>query len=255
MVDAALALQPLLLLAFAVFFRVAAFVSLLPGFGESSVPVRVKLAIALAFTAIVAPLAPLEAAPKDWSLLTLTGFLLSETAVGAVLGLGLRLLVMGLQMAGTMAAQSTSLSQVFGNAGAEPMPAMGHVLMIGGLALAMIAGLHVKAAALFVMSYDIVPMGQLLSVGPTVDWGVSQIAHAFKLAFTLAVPFVALSMLYNLALGVINKAMPQLMVAFVGAPAITLGGLFLLFTAAPLMLQVWHTAMEAYLVNPMGARP
>ncbi len=43
---------------FIVFVRVGAMVALLPAFGEQSVPTRVKLGLALAFTAIVAPAAP-----------------------------------------------------------------------------------------------------------------------------------------------------------------------------------------------------
>lgn len=63
-----------------------------------------------------------------------------------------------------------------------------------------------------------------------------------------------MSILYNLALGVINKAMPQLMVAFVGAPLITLGGLFLLFLVAPLMLSVWLSALDQFMSSPFEAR-
>jgi flagellar biosynthetic protein FliR len=62
------------------------------------------------------------------------------------------------------------------------------------------------------------------------------------------------SLLYNVALGVINKAMPQLMVAFVGAPAITWGGLVLLLVATPFILQVWLTAFEGALAHPLGVR-
>ena len=71
------------------------------------------------------------------------------------------------------------------------------------------------------------------------------------LAFGLAMPFVIASLIYNLALGVINRAMPQLMVAFVGAPAITFAGLFLLFAGAPLILSVWSDALFAFMMNPL----
>ena len=54
-----------------------------------------------------------------------------------------------------------------------------------------------------------------------------------RLAFTLAAPFVLVSVLYNLTLGVINRAMPQLMVVFVGAPVITGLGLAVLFADGP----------------------
>ena len=40
---------------------------------------------------------------------------------------------------------------------------------------------------------------------------ICQIAHSFGLAFALATPFVIASLIYNLALGVINRAMPRKM--------------------------------------------
>jgi flagellar biosynthetic protein FliR len=63
---------------------------------------------------------------------------------------------------------------------------------------------------------------------------------------------VIVSLLYNVALGVINRAMPQLMVAFVGAPAITAGGLILLALTTPVLLPIWQRAFEALLLNPFG---
>ena len=122
------------------------------------------------------------------------------------------------------------------------------------MALAVITGLHVKAAELLILTYRILPFGYFLPGADVAEWGVAQVGYAFSLAFTLAAPFVLVSILYNLTLGVINKAMPQLMVAFVGAPLITAGGLFILFLSAPVMLQVWMNAVDAYLSDPMSVR-
>ena len=83
--------------------------------------------------------------------------------------------------------------------------------------------------------------------------GIAQVGHAFALGFTLAAPFVIASLIYNVILGVINKAMPQLMVAFVGAPAITAGGLILLALAAPTMLSLWVDGLGRFLMNPFGS--
>ena len=104
-------------------------------------------------------------------------------------------------------------------------------------------------------SYVLLPIGLFSDGSDVADWGLAQVAHAFELAFVLAAPFVLMSVLYNLALGVINKAMPQLMVAFVGAPVITLGGLFLLFLAAPTMLGIWLSALDGFMADPFGAQP
>ncbi|MGZ2259719.1 flagellar biosynthetic protein FliR [Roseobacter sp. A03A-229] len=238
---------------FAVFLRVAAITSMLPAFGEQSVPARVKLILAMAFTLIVAPAIPTTAVPD--SLGTTNFFIVTEVLSGLALGLGIRLFILALQTAGAIAAHATSLSQVFGGAGVDPMPAMGYVLIVGGLALAVMTGLHVKAAELIILSYDFMPMGRFTEGAVLSEWGVAQVARAFTLAFTLAAPFVILSVLYNVALGAINKAMPQLMVAFVGAPVITAGGLFLLLVSAPLILSVWVQAMDAFLANPFGPIP
>lgn len=236
---------------FVVFLRIGALVMVMPGFGERSVPVRVKLGLALAFTLVVAPAVPLDAnllsngRPSPWVFLT-------EPTVGLALGIGLRLLVFALQTAGSIAAQATSLSQLLGAAAGEPMPAIGHILVMGGLALAMLAGLHVRAAQMLVLSYDLFPAGRFPAPDALSLWGVRGVARMFALAFTLSAPFVIVSLIYNLTLGVINRAMPQLMVAFVGAPVITLGGLILLFLAAPLLLTVWLESLHGFLANPTG---
>ncbi|MDQ2090565.1 flagellar biosynthetic protein FliR [Marimonas arenosa] len=241
--------QSLLWQGFVTFLRIGPMMTLLPAFGEQSVPMRVKLALGLCFTMIVAPAAPAALTTPETGVPAL---LLAETVVGLTIGIGIRMFVMALQTAGSIAAQATSLAQIFGGAASEPMPAMGHVLVVAGLALAVMSGLHVRVAELMIWSYEVLPLGRFPAPSAMSDWGVQQIARAFSLAFTLAAPFVIVSVLYNLTLGVINRAMPQLMVAFVGAPVITAGGLSLLFLMAPLMLSRWHDALVLFLANPFA---
>ncbi|MEE4189545.1 MAG: flagellar biosynthetic protein FliR [Roseobacter sp.] len=238
---------------FTIFLRVASIASMLPAFGEQSVPARVKLALAVAFTAVVAPAVPVGEIAEGPGGTTL--LVLAEVSAGLVVGIGVRLFILALQTAGSIAAQSTSLSQVLGGAAVDPLPAMGYILIIGGMALAAMTGLHVKAAQLVILSYQFLPLGRFSDASVISEWGVNQVARAFSLAFTLAAPFVILSVLYNFALGAINRAMPQLMVAFVGAPVITLGGLALLLVSAPYMLAVWIEAVDSYMVNPFGNTP
>ncbi len=232
----------------AVFFRVGAVVALLPAFGERTVPSRVKLGVIISFVLVISPAIPPVSMEKGLETLGLLVF--AETLAGLILGVGIRLFILALQTAGSIAAQSTSLSQILGGAVADPLPAMGYILIIAGLALTVITGLHIKAVSLIVLSYEMLPMGELPSGSIVSAWGVSQVAHAFALAFTLSAPFVILSVIYNLALGAINKAMPQLMVAFVGAPVITAGGLLVLALAAPFMLEHWIQALDSYMLNP-----
>lgn len=232
-----------------VFLRVGPVISLFPGFGESTVPMRIKLALALAVTAILTPAILPQLSPAGPSILAL---IISETAIGLVLGIGLRVFVLALQTAGTIAGQATSLAQILGSAGVTPLPAIGHILVLGGLALAMMTGLHVQAARMIALSYGLFPTGDLPRAGALADWGMRQVASAFALAVTLAAPFLIVSVLYNLTLGIINRAMPQMMVVFVGAPVITAIGIVLLLMLAPTILGIWISALQGFVINPFG---
>ena len=234
---------------FFVFVRVCAISALLPGFGEQSVSVRLKILIALAIALIVAPVVE----PISGSVLFFA-VIFTESFWGLIFGLGIRLFILAMQTAGTIAAQSTSLSQILGGASIEPIPAMGYLLVVGAICLAMILGLHVKVAQFLILTFQMVPIGQPLNGSLAATWGVERVSHAFALAFSLAVPFVILSILYNLALGAINRAMPLLMVAFVGAPFITFAGLFLLFASSTLILNVWAESLFGFLERPWGER-
>ena len=137
----------------------------------------------------------------------------------------------------------------------EPLPAIGNLLTMAGLALAVLAGLHVKAAALLILSYDILPPGRLPEAADLAQWGLAQVTHAFALAFSLAAPFTLASLIYNVALGVINRAMPQLMVSFVGAPALTAGAMALMVLVVPLALVVWRDSFDLFLSAPFRIAP
>lgn len=246
--------EEVLWLHFIVFLRVGAAISLFPGFGEQSVPIRIKLGLAIMMTLIIAPavspaLLPFADDPPPVGLIVLT-----EAVVGLLIGLGIRLFVMALQTAGTIAAQSTSLSQILGTQGIEPIPAMGHILVLGGITLAMILGLHVRLAELVILTYTLFPAAQFPDASSVSVWGMAQVANAFALAFTLAAPFVIVSVLYNLTLGIINRAMPQMMVVFVGAPVITGAGIAILLVMAPTMLSLWAEALGGFMSNPFGER-
>ena len=238
-----------------VFTRVAAVSALLPGFGEQSVPMRVRLLIAVGFTLICWPLVYPQLTNLPTKPIHLISLIAIEALIGTAIALIIRFLVLALQLAGSMAAQATSLSQIMG-AGAtpDPLPAIGNILVIAGLALALVADLHIKAIQAIAGSYIVLPVG-LVPAGPDFsEWGLSHAARAFSLAFSLAAPFVVASFAYNLMLGFINRAMPQLMVAFIGAPAITAGGILILAMAGPVILAVWLEHLNTVLANPFAVR-
>lgn len=245
-----------LVVAAAVFLRVGAAAFALPGIGEQAVPVRFRLVLALALSLAVAP-AVAGPVLDGWMRAPLgVAFLLAEAGAGLVLGLGLRVAVGLLQLAAAKAAQATSLAQLLGpGATPDPMPAIGVLLVTGGIALALATGLHVRIIGALITSYEVLPAGAALPGGDLAAWGTGLMGAAFGLAFSLAAPFLILALLYNVALGAINRAMPQLMVALVGAPALTFGALVVLALSAPLILPLWRDHLFARLAAPLAVLP
>ena len=108
-----ISLLPALAAAFMlVFARVGAMVMLLPGFGESNIPVRVKLSIALLLTLIILPLHRAAYHVDMTSMASLMVLMLHEIVIGVVLGATARVTLSALQVAGSVIAQQLGLGFV-----------------------------------------------------------------------------------------------------------------------------------------------
>lgn len=235
--------------------RTGGAMALMPALGEQVVSARVKLVLTLVVSALIGPMLwqDLLSATQTagWSLL-----LFAETITGLVIGIAFRFLVIVLQIAGSIAAQTISLAQLFGGGmGPEPQPAFSSLFVVAGLCVAVMAGLHVQVCKLFIVSYDIFPAGQFIDPLGVFEWGAARVSEFFALGLSLASPFVLVAIVYNTALGIINRAMPQLMVAFVGAPAISLAALAVLVVAAPLLIFAWlQLASDLFNSQDLGFR-
>jgi flagellar biosynthetic protein FliR len=108
-----ISLLPLLAAAFMlVFARVGAMVMLLPGLGETNIPVRIKLSIALLLTLIILPLHRADYHIDMNSMASLLVMMVYEILIGVVLGATARVTLAALQVAGAVIAQQLGLGFV-----------------------------------------------------------------------------------------------------------------------------------------------
>ena len=93
-----ISLLPALAAAFMlVFARIGAMVMLLPGLGETNIPVRIKLAIALLLTLIILPLHRAAYHVDMQTLTPLLVLMIHEIVIGIVLGATARVTLAALQ--------------------------------------------------------------------------------------------------------------------------------------------------------------
>ena len=108
-----ISLLPALAAAFMlVFARIGAMVMLLPGFGETNIPVRIKLVDRAAADADHPAAAPRRLPRRHESMAPLLVLMLHEIVIGIVLGATARVTLSALQVAGSVIAQQLGLGFV-----------------------------------------------------------------------------------------------------------------------------------------------
>ncbi len=233
----------------AVFTRMSIFVFLLPGLGETGIPVRIRLVTALMLTWLITPLIGVDVG-RDWTIVTMAYAIGMEAFHGFVLGFSFRIMVFGLQIAGSITSQSLSLSQVFGGGmTTEPNTTIGTMLMMGGVTLLVTLDLHTQAVGMLLRTFETFPLASAPDTGEVAYWAAEKSMSVFSFAVGLALPFLLLNFVYNIMLGFLNKAMPQLMVSFVGMPFITGAGIILLALAISGVLLAWLREFNASMIG------
>src|ERR1700710_2642582 len=221
-----------------VFARVGAMVMLLPGFGESNIPVRIKLAIALLLTLIILPLHR-NAYQVDISSMPSLGVLMvHEIIIGVVLGATARVTLSALAVAGSVIAQQlglgfvTSVDPTQGQQGVL----IGNFLSILGMTLLFATDSHHLVIAALNESYRIFSPGEVMSSGDVAALATRAFAAAFKIGMQLSAPFLVFGLVFNIGLGVLVRLMPQMQVYFVGVPlSIMIGFLIFALIVAAMM--------------------
>ena len=221
-----------------VFARVGSMVMLLPGLGESNIPVRIKLGIALLLTLILLPLHRAAYQIDVQAINPLLVMMVHEIIVGVVLGATARVTLSALQVGGAVIAQQmglgfvTSVDPTQGQQGVL----IGNFLTMLGITLLFATDSHYLVIAALNDSYNIFSPGDLTPSGDIAALATRAFAAAFKLGMQLSAPFLVFGLVFNIGLGVLARLMPQMQVYFVGAPLSILAGFLILAAVLAAMM-------------------
>src|SRR5438105_1918027 len=213
-----------------VFARIGAMVMLLPGFGETNIPTRIKLSIALLLTLIILPLHRAAYQVDMSSLAPLLVLMLHEIVIGVVLGATARVTLSALQVAGSIIAQQLGLGFVTAIDPTQGQQGLliGNFLTILGLTLLFATDSHHLVIAALNESYRIFSPGEIFASGDVASLATRAFATAFKIGLQLSAPFLVFGLVFNIGLGVLARLMPQMQVYFVGVPLSILVGFIIL---------------------------
>jgi flagellar biosynthetic protein FliR len=227
--------------------RVGAVIMLFPGIAESYVPARMRMALAMSIAFIMMePLIPRLPTPPQTigGMAQLVGM---EILIGLFFGTFLRVVLSSLEIAGSIIALQTGLSNatIINPTLAAQSPVVSAFLTISGITILFITGLDRYLLQSLVDLYDQFPPGKNLLIGDASNLIVQTINHSFSIGIQLAMPFIVIGMLLFIALGMIQKLMPQVQLFLISAPVQIWGGLTLLLIALGSIVTVWLSYFDA----------
>lgn len=237
------------------FVRIGAALTIMPGVGDSFVPQNIRLYIALGISLVLMPLvSPYlpNPIPTTAGLLVLIG---SEFIVGIFMGTVARIFMTALDTAGMIISMQSGLgnAQVFNPAMATQGSLVGALLSITGVVLIFVTNMHHLLIYGLIGSYEVFPVGAVPNSGDMADMLSKAIAGSFMVGVQISAPFIVLSMMLYIGMGVLSRLMPQVQVFMLSLPlqiTLSLLTLVLMFSAGMLF---WLTNFEEAMMFFFGS--
>lgn len=203
-----------------IFARLGAVLLMLPGVGESYVPPRIRLSLALVVTLALWPVVSDALPGLPQTVGGMAGWIIREVLVGLAIGALLRAFLTALATAGEIVSLQTTLSfaQTANPMQASPGTTLSAFLMLLGTTLIFATDTHHLFIAGLVGSYDLIAPARPLITGDFATLAVRTIGDAFMLGVQLSAPVLVFALIFNLASGLVARVMPQFQVFFAAAP-------------------------------------
>ena len=241
------------LLVFLAFCRIGGCLMLMPGFASSRVPMNVRLFIAIAVTLALSPLLVpvLQAAVPQVPTPTVVALLISETIIGALIGVMGRMFFLALQFMATAAAMYIGFGNMPGAPleDAEPLPAFATLITLTATLLFFLTDQHWEVLRALLASYSALPITEPFALDFSLAKLTDATSNAFILALQISSPFIVYTVIINLMVGIANKLVPQIPVYFISIPLVLAGGFFLLYFMIGEALRVFMMGFMGWLAR------
>ena len=224
-----------------IFARLGPILMLIPGFGETFVPVRVRLSLGLLLALVIFPVIGPGVPPIPASVSGMALSVIKETTIGLIIGTILKMFMTSLAAAGEIISIQTTLAfaQTANPTQATPSTTLGTFLALMGLVLIMSTNLHHMFLSAIVRSYTIFPFGRDVPLADANTLAIRTVSSSFALGLQLSAPVVAFSLIFNIAIGLVARVMPQFQVFFVASPLMILLGLSIFALSLGVIGMVW----------------
>jgi flagellar biosynthetic protein FliR len=207
--------------------RVGGLMVFTPFFGSLAIPHPIRVSAALVITLVMVPSLPLAAVPSHFGLAEVLTSLCGEIMFGLLLGLTANFVFAGLQLAGQVISFQLGFSIInLIDPTSEVESSVFSLFenIIGVLFFLLLNGHHWFLTAVSDSFSYLPPAGVHIS-GPMAAEVIRLSSSVLKSGVQIAGPILAVTVVTDVALGIIGRAAPHLNILVVGMPLKTLVGL------------------------------
>jgi flagellar biosynthesis protein FliR len=221
--------------------RIGTLVMLMPGIGDRTIPVRMRLSFALLLSLLLLPLVRQTLPQFSGSIEPFVKLLILEILIALMIGTAVRITLSAMQLAGTVVAQQMGLSYsaTIDPTGGVQNPTVGTFLVLVATALIFALDLHHLSIRGMHDSYTLLMPGEAPAVEDAVQLVMKAFVASFKIGIQISAPFLVFAIVFNLGLGVLSRLMPQIQIFFLALPATIIIGTLILLAAMGVMMNVF----------------
>ncbi|MCK6418479.1 MAG: flagellar biosynthetic protein FliR [Alphaproteobacteria bacterium] len=232
------------------FVRIGTALMIMPGLGDSFVPERIRLYMALSFSLALFPLTYAHVPVPLPATFGLFSIIVMEFIVGLFFGTIARILMLALDTAGMVISASSGLAnaQIFNPGLATQGSLIGAFLSITGVAMLFALDLHHLLLGGLVQSYDLFPLGHIPESGSMADFMTRTVAESFATGVKIGAPFLVLTLAIYVTMGVLARLMPQVQVFLLAIPVQVLLAVTLLSLVLSSAYLFWAQEFERAIV-------
>ena len=240
----------IVLTAFVVFCRIGGCMLVIPGFSSPRLAVRARLFVAIAIALALTPLLLVEVQPVVTGVTPIRLFtiIVSESLKGILIGLLGRFFFVALETMAMSVSFAIGLTSVFSAVDEdESMPSIVSLVSLVAVLLIFVTDLHWEIFRGLAASYTVLPINQGFDPRVGLVQLTDEATKTFVFTLRIASPFLVFSLVANVAIGLVNKLVPQIPVTFISTPFLLFGGLMILYFTIRPALELFTGAFAAFL--------
>lgn len=205
----------------------------LPVFNSNSIPIFFKIGLAFATSMALFSILDFEPPPASGAMLPFGIGVIGEIMIGIIIGVSVRLIFAGIQLAGQLAGyqMGMAIANVMDPSSSEQFPILAQFNQLFALLLLLATNAHHLFLRALAESYRLVPPFGFHFSNSVMQQVVDLGGNMFVIAIQVGAPIIAALLLTSVAFGLVARTVPQMNVFIVAMPLkIAVGLLFIGFS-------------------------